>query len=81
MEHGDTVKHGLAVVLEKPPFYSTTETPCSTVSPCFVLTLRAVPSNWQVSPLVRLRRLLKCLLRGYGFRCVNIRTTPPEPRA
>jgi hypothetical protein len=46
----------------------------------FVLTLRAVPGNWQASPLVRLRRLLKCLLRGYGFKAVNIHTEQPKPR-
>jgi hypothetical protein len=44
------------------------------------ITLRAVPGNWQASPLVRLRRLLKCLLRGYGFKAVNIHTEQPKPR-
>jgi len=38
----------------------------------YVLELRAVPGNWSAPGIVRLRRALKCLLRGFGLRCVAI---------
>lgn len=41
------------------------------------LTLQAGPGS--VPPQVRLRRLLKTLLRGYGFRCLEIVLVPPPP--
>jgi hypothetical protein len=37
----------------------------------FRLTLRALPGSVPANPH-RLKRLLKCLLRGYGFRCERI---------
>ena len=39
----------------------------------FTLTLRPLTGNWRVSPDQRLRAVLKCLKRGYGFECVMIR--------
>jgi hypothetical protein len=41
------------------------------------LTLRPLPDA--VPADVRLRRLLKRLLRSYGFRCVNVEALPPGP--
>jgi hypothetical protein len=47
----------------------------------FVLTIRA--ERGHVAPFVGLRRLLKRLLRAYGFRCVGIeqvkKRTRPQP--
>ena len=39
----------------------------------FTLTLRPLP-GWHTSPLQRLRLALKCLLRGFGLRCIHIST-------
>jgi len=44
--------------------------------PRYRLTLEAVPDD--VPQLVRLRRLLKVLLRGYRFRCRRIEELKPE---
>ncbi len=37
----------------------------------------APTSNVRPSVFVQLRRLLKLLLRGYGFRCLSITAEPP----
>ncbi len=40
----------------------------------FTLVIRAVrEKSWAASPDRRLARLLKAMLRGYGFRCVELR--------
>lgn len=39
--------------------------------------LEALPGG--VPPEQRLKRALKALLKGYGFRCREVRTDPPEP--
>jgi hypothetical protein len=44
--------------------------------PEFLLRLRALPDR--TPPVIRLRRLLKALLRCYGFRAVEVRELPPE---
>jgi hypothetical protein len=42
--------------------------------PTYRLTLRAEPPGHDGAPAtIRLRRLLKCLLRAFGFRCVEVR--------
>lgn len=41
-------------------------------SESFILELRSVPDRSGVPPIVRLRRLLKASLRGYGFRATLI---------
>jgi hypothetical protein len=38
--------------------------------------IRALPDD-DAPPIVRLRRLLKILLRGYGFRCTSVRDVTP----
>jgi hypothetical protein len=40
----------------------------------FRLTIR--PGRDAVPTVVRLRRLLKMLLRGYGFRCISVEELP-----
>lgn len=40
--------------------------------PLYILTIRALPDA--VAPERRLARLLKALLRAYGFRCVHLDT-------
>jgi hypothetical protein len=48
--------------------------------PSYILELRAIPMPGMCEPEQRLRRLLKQLLRNFGFRCVNIRPAPaPAP--
>jgi hypothetical protein len=49
--------------------------------PAIRLTIRSVP-NQAVPEAARLKRLLKALLRGYGFRCLGIEDIPPagDPR-
>lgn len=42
----------------------------------YSLTLTPQPGNWQRPPEVRLRAALKCLLRGYGLRCISAVETP-----
>ena len=37
----------------------------------YTLTLQAVP-NWGTPGVQRLRAALKCLLRSFGLRCVNL---------
>jgi hypothetical protein len=45
-----------------------------------VLHLTPAPGNYQAPPEKRLARLLKCMLRGYGWRCVGCRPVdPPAP--
>jgi hypothetical protein len=41
------------------------------------ITLIAIPGAWQAPAIVRLRRLLKAALRGYGFRCTDCRPVTP----
>jgi hypothetical protein len=43
--------------------------------PVYRLTLEALPDD--VPAHVRLKRVLKGLLRGYGFRCVRVEQVPP----
>jgi hypothetical protein len=43
-----------------------------------ILTLRPEAGSWQAPPMRRLARLLKVMLRGYGWRCVNIHTEQAE---
>ena len=38
-----------------------------------VLHVRPAPGHWQAPPMRRLARLLKAMLRGYGWRCVTCR--------
>jgi hypothetical protein len=46
--------------------------------PRYQLLLEAQPGD--VPAILRLRRLLKTLLRGYGFRCISAQELPPaEP--
>ena len=48
----------------------------------FTLTVRTVPAGaFWAPPERRLARLLKALLRGYGFRCVSVKelADPPNP--
>lgn len=47
----------------------------------FVLVLRPERGNWRFGPIARLRGLLKAALRGYGFRCVDIKVIEPGPKA
>lgn len=42
------------------------------------LVVTPVPGNWGAPPIVRLRRLLKAMGRGYGFRCLHVRELPAE---
>jgi hypothetical protein len=45
----------------------------------YVIVLTPRAGNYRTSPEQRLRAALKCLLRGYGWRCVSAkRTSPPE---
>ena len=46
--------------------------------PVYILELQALPSGFQAPPEKRLARLLKCMLRGYGFRCISARPAPPD---
>jgi hypothetical protein len=49
-----------------------------------ILTLRPEPGDFTAPPDVRLRKLLKILLRVFGWRCVAIdygRPTPAPPVA
>jgi hypothetical protein len=43
-----------------------------------VLHLRPAPGNWQAPPDRRLARLLKCMLRAYGWRCIGAREVLPD---
>jgi hypothetical protein len=43
------------------------------------LELEALPGNWRVEPVQRLRAALKRLLRSYGLRCVRCQPAD-EPR-
>jgi hypothetical protein len=45
--------------------------------PTFHLILRPTGNNWRVSPVQRLRALLKAALRSYGLRCVSAREAEP----
>jgi hypothetical protein len=46
----------------------------------FELTLESAP-GWSVPAIVRLRKALKALLRGYGLKCVDLaEVLPTEPR-
>ena len=47
--------------------------------PTVRLTLEALPRAHDPGTMVRLRRALKCLLRGFGLRCTWIEY--PEPAA
>jgi hypothetical protein len=47
----------------------------------FTLTLRPLSHGWRTSPIQRLRIALKVLLRGFGMRCVDIKTEPPMKEA
>jgi hypothetical protein len=40
--------------------------------------LRPLPGWGGVPASVRMRRALKCLLRGFGIRCEAMRDAPPE---
>jgi hypothetical protein len=40
----------------------------------FVITLVAI-GGWPGPPIVRLRRLLKCAYRSFGFRCLSVEET------
>ena len=42
------------------------------------LTLRNEPGHEYAPFAVRLRRLLKCMLRSYGLRCVSIGPSGPD---
>jgi hypothetical protein len=42
--------------------------------PTIVLHVRPAPGNWQAPPEKRLARLLKAMLRGYGWRCIACKT-------
>jgi hypothetical protein len=46
-------------------------------SPIYRLTLTSTPRD-DVPPEQRLRRLLKMLLRGYGFRATKVEQLPVE---
>ena len=50
-----------------------------TTSPTYVLRLRAIPGRFQADPHQRLRRVLKTLLRTWGFRCVTVETITEPP--
>lgn len=53
-------------------------TPTPAERPTYRLTLRAEPArHGEPAPALRLRRLLKLLLRGFGFRCVRAEEIPP----
>ncbi|HEX8340011.1 MAG TPA: hypothetical protein VF624_03795 [Tepidisphaeraceae bacterium] len=45
--------------------------------PDFVIQLRPEPGD--VPVMIRVRRLLKVALRGYGLRCVSIGEAAPRP--
>jgi hypothetical protein len=45
----------------------------------FALVLKALP--WSTPAVVRLRRLLKCALRSFGLRCIDVRLVGPDPDA
>ncbi len=48
----------------------------------FALTLEDAQPRSLAPPERRLARLLKCLLRYYGFRAIDaVETTPPPPEA
>lgn len=53
------------------------------------ITLRPEAGHWQAPPMRRLARLLKGMLRAYGWRCIDIRaeqgkssqpTQPTKPK-
>jgi len=50
--------------------------------PRYHLELEAIPGNWRVEPVQRLRAALKRLKRNYGLRAVVCRpaTTPDAPK-
>jgi len=41
-----------------------------------VITLTPAPGRWPAPPMRRLARLLKAMLRGYGWKCLDIRHQP-----
>jgi hypothetical protein len=45
----------------------------------YLVTLDALVDD--VPAAVRLRRLLKCALRSFGFRCVSVRDVPADADA
>lgn len=47
----------------------------------YLLRLRASPGNWLAPVERRLARLLKAMLRGYGFRCIDCRPTHSQEPA
>ena len=50
------------------------------MKPRYHLELEPVPGNYQAPPEKRLARLLKTMLRGYGWRCLVCRpVAPPAP--
>jgi hypothetical protein len=46
----------------------------------YFLTIEAMRGNWLANPTQRLRRILKALARGYGFRCVHCAPAPVQDR-
>lgn len=45
----------------------------------FILVMRPVPGNWLAPAERRLARVLKSMLRGYGFECVSAREVSANP--
>ena len=52
-------------------------TPDTKSASVIVLHLTPAPGNYQAPPEKRLARLLKCMLRAYGWRCVACRPVTP----
>ena len=91
-------QHGLSDEVHKSIFSVQTETPCGPCDhvrqttatamnprPRYYLELEPVPGNYLAPPEKRLARLLKTMLRAYGWRCNACRPvspaveTPPPP--
>lgn len=47
------------------------------MKPVYQITLTPAAGNHLAPPIVRLRRLLKASLRGYGLRCVSAKEVQP----
>jgi len=45
-----------------------------------VLHLTPAPGNWQAPPEKRLARLLKAMLRSWGWRCTRCQPAAPEDK-
>jgi hypothetical protein len=68
-------------ILDSDP--SLTPTDCQSIltpRTVVLLTLTPAPGNYQAPPIVRLKRLLKTMLRAYGWRCTRCQPVAPAEK-